>query len=155
MKEPGLIEPDIYQDNRGYYMPLFKDAVGVNMSFSKFGTIRGMHFQRGAYSQNKLVHVLDGTINDVILNLDDTSEVRQYYLRKGDTLFVPENYAHGFCATSEARIIYAVDNIYYPPSEGIIRWDSIGYDWHNNDPIMSEKDRNAPTLEDYLLGGRK
>ena len=151
---PSLQPTSKYPDERGYYIPLFNQMTGVNVSYSKEGVIRGMHFQEGKCAQAKTVHVLDGLIEDVVLDLR-TRQVYSFIMKEGDTLYVPRGYAHGFEALTDSRIIYGVDNFYYPSAERIIRYDTIDHKWKRKLPTLSYKDANAKSIDEVLMGGQE
>ena len=148
-----ILQPDVFGDNRGYFMeswsqPRFDEAVRPvrfvqdNESKSRYGVLRGLHYQKGRYSQSKLVRVVKGRVLDVAVELTEDNHYQ---------LFVPRGFAHGFSVLSEEAIFeYKCDNIYAPEQEGAIAWDDpmIGIDWKlpAEDVILSAKDAAHPTL---------
>ena len=164
---PGvwIIEPKIFSDPRGYFMEAFKqqefDAtigqinfIQDNESKSSFGTLRGLHYQKGDYCQAKLVRVIKGEVLDVAVDLRKSSPTFGKHisvLLSDDNkrqLFIPRGFAHGFLVKSaEAGFTYKVDNIYAPQAEASIIYNdpALGIDWPIADSqlVMSEKDRQA------------
>ncbi|MBS0624464.1 MAG: dTDP-4-dehydrorhamnose 3,5-epimerase [Verrucomicrobia bacterium] len=160
-----LIEPRIFGDERGFFLetyrqPLYVDAgidvafVQDNMSFSKKGTIRGLHFQTG---QAKLVSVLNGKIWDVAVDIRPDSptfgqwEAVELDDQKRRQFFVPAGFAHGFCILSETALIqYKVNTIYDPKAEGSIRWNDpfLNIPWPFQEPILSQRDQQSPFFQE-------
>lgn len=164
-----LIEPDVFGDNRGFFMETyradqFKEAgiptnfVQDNMSSSRKGVLRGLHFQKDPYSQGKLVRVVRGEVFDVAVDLRKGSP---YYGKwVGDflseenkrSLYVPNGFAHGFCVVSnEAVFHYKCTEFYHPEAEGGLRYDdpTVAVEWPKIDVpfLTSPKDEKAPFLE--------
>ena len=160
-----IIEPKIFSDPRGYFMEAFKqqefDAtigqinfIQDNESKSSFGTLRGLHYQKGDYCQAKLVRVIKGEVLDVAVDLRKSSPTFGKHisvLLSDDNkrqLFIPRGFAHGFLVKSEEAVFtYKVDYIYAPQAEDSIIYNdpALGIDWPIADSqlVMSEKDRQA------------
>lgn len=160
-----LLEPKVLADARGYFMETFKDEefrrhvgdvrfVQDNESRSTFGVLRGLHYQRGEFSQAKLVRVLWGRVLDVAVDLRRESPTFGRHVSvelSGDNkrqLFIPRGFAHGFLVLSdEAVFMYKVDNAYAPQAEAAIRYDDpeLGIDWPvaENQLLLSDKDRRG------------
>ncbi|MCM0219135.1 dTDP-4-dehydrorhamnose 3,5-epimerase [Bacteroides fragilis] len=160
-----IIEPKIFSDPRGYFMEAFKqqefDAtigqinfIQDNESKSSFGTLRGLHYQKGDYCQAKLVRVIKGEVLDVAVDLRKSSPTFGKHisvLLSDDNkrqLFIPRGFAHGFLVKSEEAVFtYKVDNIYAPQAEASIIYNdpALGIDWPIADSqlVMSEKDQQA------------
>lgn len=160
-----LLEPKVLADARGYFMETFKDEefrrhvgnvrfVQDNESRSTFGVLRGLHYQRGAYSQAKLVRVLRGRVLDVAVDLRRSSPTFGQHVSvelSGENkrqLFIPRGFAHGFLVLSdEAVFTYKVDNVYAPQSEASIRYDDpeLGINWPVAECqlLLSDKDRRG------------
>ena len=160
-----IIEPKVFSDPRGYFMEAFKqqefDAtigqinfIQDNESKSSFGTLRGLHYQKGDYCQAKLVRVIKGEDLDVAVDLRKSSPTFGKHisvLLSDDNkrqLFIPRGFAHGFLVKSEEAVFtYKVDNIYAPQAEASIIYNdpALGIDWPIADSqlVMSEKDRQA------------
>lgn len=160
-----LLEPKVLADARGYFMETFKDEefrrhvgdvrfVQDNESRSTFGVLRGLHYQRGEFSQAKLVRVLWGRVLDVAVDLRRESPTFGRHVSvelSGDNkrqLFIPRGFAHGFLVLSdEAVFMYKVDNAYAPQAEAAIRYDDpeLGIDWPvaESQLLLSDKDRRG------------
>jgi len=168
-----LIESDCFGDNRGWFMETFNEAkfqeMGIdarfvqdNLSYSaQKGTLRGMHYQRAPYSQAKLVRCIRGAIVDVVVDIRKGSPTygkwESFDLSEENKkmLFIPKGMAHGFLTiTDEVLFQYKCDELYNKESEGGIRYDdpTINIDWgsllNGIEPVLSEKDKVAPTLEE-------
>lgn len=152
--KPELTNVKKFYDNRGYFTIPFKNMKQINLSQSKQGVIRGMHFQNKPHEQAKSVYVLEGIIEDVIVDMNN-GDTYSFVMKEGDLLYVPRGYAHGFEALTNTKIMYGVDNIYSPSDEGIIRWDTIDHQWKTNSPIMSDKDVVASSLDEVLRGWKR
>jgi dTDP-4-dehydrorhamnose 3,5-epimerase len=166
---PKRVQRRVFHDDRGFFCecyrePVYQDAgiecsfVQDNHSFSKKGTIRGMHFQR-VPGQAKLVTVLVGKIFDVVVDIRPNSPTfgkwEGVYLddETHEQLFVPVGFAHGFCVVSEkAHVLYKVSTIYNAQEEKSFRYDdpSVGIQWPEASPILSDKDRDAPFLKEIF-----
>lgn len=165
-----IIEPRIFQDNRGYFFESFnqrefEEQVGPvtfvqdNESKSCCGVVRGLHFQKGEHAQSKLVRVVKGKVLDVAVDLRPGSKTFGKHVSaelsedNHRQFFIPRGFAHGFSVLSDEVIFqYKCDNFYCPESEGAIAWDdpALGIDWKvpKDRIILSEKDRNHPRLGD-------
>ncbi|MBF7145255.1 dTDP-4-dehydrorhamnose 3,5-epimerase [Bacillus toyonensis] len=164
-----LLEPQLFQDDRGFFTESYNkktlEQIGTthafiqdNISYSaKAGTIRGLHFQKEPKSQTKLVHVVQGAIYDVIVDLRTESPTyRQWqgYILSADNhrqLLVPKGFAHGFCTlVSETIVMYKVDEYYSPMHDSGIHWDDeqLAIFWPVKEPILSEKDRLLPKISE-------
>lgn len=164
---PGvlLLEPKVFGDARGFFMETYhgkryhdagirEEFVQDNLSFSARGVLRGLHFQN-PNAQGKLVHVLQGEVFDVAVDIRKGSP--HYGKWFGVTLsaenkkqlYIPPDFAHGFVVTSETALFaYKCTNLYDPASERSIIWNDpdIGIDWPLRQPALSGKDAAAPTL---------
>ncbi len=160
-----IIEPKVFNDQRGYFYEVWKQAdfdehIGYHVDFvqdneskSSYGVLRGLHYQKGDFSQAKLVRVLKGKVLDVAVDLrKDSPTLGKYVMvelseENKKQLFIPRGFAHGFLVLSdEAVFTYKVDNVYAPQSEASIRWndETIGIEWpvSANEVLVSEKDQN-------------
>ena len=162
-----VVTPRVFGDSRGFFMetysrPVYSQAgipehfVQDNVSFSRKGVLRGLHFQN-PNAQGKLVHVLQGEIFDVAVDIRrDSSTFGRWhgeYLSAANCrqLWIPAGFAHGFCVVSDSALLaYKCTDVYAPQNEGTVRWDDpdIGIDWPARDPVISEKDAAAPFLAD-------
>jgi dTDP-4-dehydrorhamnose 3,5-epimerase len=168
---PGVLEifPRVFPDSRGYFFESFRqdwlDQLGVheswvqdNQSFSQKGTVRGIHFQRGASAQAKLVRVIAGKVLDVAVDLRKGSpSFGQVYstildTEKNNLLYIPAGFGHGFSVLEDAVFVYKCSNYYHKDSEGGVRWSdpTLGIDWQVSEPIVSEKDQILPTLAEFV-----
>lgn len=167
LKGPRLIKPKIFQDNRGFFLESFSPAIEKeigsfiqdNHSFSKKGTIRGMHFQSSP-GQAKLVRVASGKILDVVVDIRKESPTFGKWEgvvldgENHEQLFVPIGFAHGFCVLSdEAHVLYKVSSPYNPETEKGFRFDDpdVGIEWPATEPILSERDKTTPYLKEIML----
>lgn len=159
-----VCEPKVFADARGYFMETwratdFNEHIGHevnfvqdNQSMSSRGVLRGLHFQKGEFSQAKLVRVLQGTVVDVVVDLRKASPTFGKYVmvelsaENKRQLFIPRGFAHGFQVISDTAVFtYKVDNVYAPQAECSIRYDDpkIGIAWPITNPqelLLSEKD---------------
>lgn len=164
---PGvfILEPKVFGDNRGYFFESWSQrdldaALGRSVRFvqdneskSRYGVLRGLHFQRDFCSQSKLVRVVSGRVLDVAVDIRRGSPWFGQHVScelTGENhrqFFVPKGFAHGFAVLSEEAVFqYKCDYPYAPESEGAIAWNdaSLGIDWGlpEADIILSEKDRH-------------
>ena len=165
-----IIQPRVFEDARGYFFEAWKKAefeehvgkvefIQDNESKSSFGVLRGLHYQRGEFSQAKLVRVISGRVLDVAVDLrKDSPTVGRYVMAELSAenkrqFFIPRGFAHGFLVMSdEAIFTYKVDNPYAPQCDAGIRWNDpdLGIEWPI-DPakvLTSEKDLKQPLLKD-------
>lgn len=167
---PGLltIEPKVFGDPRGYFMETwnlqrYRDAgitaefVQDNISLSRRGTLRGLHFQN-PNAQGKLLQVLLGEVFDVAVDLRRSSPTfgRWHGLILSEEnrrqFFIPPGFAHGFAVLSDSALFqYKCTDFYSPKDELTLRWDDpeIGIRWPVADPLLSEKDRKGVPLRDF------
>jgi dTDP-4-dehydrorhamnose 3,5-epimerase len=165
---PGvlIIEPKVFGDARGFFMETWNEeryeAAGLpgrfvqdNVSHSRKGVLRGLHYQR-PFPQGKLLSVLEGTVFDVAVDIRLGSpafgrwvgEILSSTNRR--QLYVPPGFAHGFCVLSEtALVMYKCTQRYHPEADRSVRWDdhAIGVQWPISGPTVSEKDGRAPLLD--------
>jgi len=167
---PGVLEifPKKFLDKRGYFFESYRDDwfqdtpidhgwIQDNQSFSTAGTVRGLHFQRGEFSQAKLVRVIQGAVLDVVVDLRKNSPTFGQSFstildaEKSNLLYVPNGFAHGFSVLEDAIFVYKCSNYYHKESEGGIRWNDpeLAIDWKVSNPIISEKDGLWPTLHEF------
>lgn len=160
-----MIEPKVFEDARGYFFEAWKqgefvanigkvDFVQDNESKSSFGVLRGLHYQRGEFSQAKLVRVISGRVLDVAVDLRRNSPTFGQHVMvelSGENkrqFFIPRGFAHGFLVLSdEAIFTYKVDNVYAPQAEASILWndEQLSIDWPLGEDqlLLSEKDKKA------------
>lgn len=167
-----LIEPKVFSDERGYFMEAFKkeefeshigavDFVQDNESKSSFGVLRGLHYQKGEYSQAKLVRVIKGEVLDVAVDLRKSSPTFGKHVsvvlsdENKRQFFIPRGFAHGFAVLSdEAIFTYKVDNKYAPQAEASILYndETLGIDWPlaESQMLLSAKDREGTAFKDAV-----
>lgn len=170
IKGVWVLTPKVFNDNRGYFFEAWKksdfeahvgkvDFIQDNESKSSYGVLRGLHYQKGTYSQAKLVRVIKGKVLDVAVDLRKSSptfgkhvmvELSEDNKRQ---LFIPRGFAHGFLVLSpEAIFTYKVDNIYAPAHEASIRWNDpqIGINWpiDQKNVVTSPKDLEGKDFKD-------
>ena len=166
-----IIEPRIFTDDRGYFFESYSkaafeaaglhyDFVQDNQSKSVYGTVRGLHFQKGEHAQAKLVRVLEGAVLDVAVDLRRASPTYGKHVavelsaENNRQLLIPRGFAHGFSVLSETAVFaYKCDNLYCRESEGGIRFDdpSLAIDWRI-DPakaLTSDKDKLHPYFSEF------
>lgn len=166
----GLIEifPRIFEDERGLFFESFQEKalkengitanfVQDNQSFSTKGVLRGLHFQKAPYAQGKLVRVISGKVLDVAVDLRKNSPTfGEHYdvildSKINNMLYVPEGFAHGFIALEDSVFFYKCTNYYSKASEGGIIWNdqTLNIDWQYEKPLVSEKDQELLSFEDF------
>ena len=173
IKGVWVIEPKVFNDARGYFFEAWKkeefenhigsvNFVQDNESKSSRGVLRGLHYQKGEFSQAKLVRVISGTVIDVAVDIRRSSPTFGRYVavelsaENKRQLFIPRGMAHGFLVLSdEAVFTYKVDNVYAPQAEASIRFDdpTIGIEWPIDpaEMLLSPKDQNGKSLHDAEL----
>ncbi|AZS31934.1 dTDP-4-dehydrorhamnose 3,5-epimerase [Butyricimonas faecalis] len=167
-----ILEPQVFGDDRGYFfesfsLKRFEEKVSKtvfvqdNESKSKYGVLRGLHYQLPPYTQAKLVRVVKGRVLDVAVDIRKGSPTFGKHvaveLSEENKLqfFLPKGFAHGFAVLSEEAVFqYKCDEYYAPDHEGAIRYDDpeLGIDWKLpvEDIILSEKDKKHPRLQDAI-----
>jgi len=167
---PGLliIDPTVFGDDRGYFFESYNQkafqAAGIdphflqdNESKSAKGVLRGLHFQEPPYDQGKLVRVVSGAVMDVSVDIRKESpgygkwaafELSEQNKRM---LWIPPGFAHGFVTLADDTVfIYKCTNLYNKESENSIIWNDpdLNIDWGIENPVISEKDMQAPSFKD-------
>lgn len=165
-----IIQPDVYYDERGYFLETYNKEkfkeLGINFDFlqdnqsqSSKGVLRGLHFQNPPYAQGKLVCVIAGAVIDFAVDLRRKSKTYGSYFalelsEQNKTIFwIPPGFAHGFVSLQDNTIFsYKCTQVYNKHSEASIRWDDpdLAIDWKIQNPIISEKDRNAPFFKELI-----
>jgi dTDP-4-dehydrorhamnose 3,5-epimerase len=165
---PGvfLIQSKRWDDNRGFFIETFHQealaAVGIthsfvqdNLSFSKKNVLRGLHFQKKPHAQAKLVRCASGEIYDIAVDYNPNSATFGKSVavtlsgEKQNMLYIPAEYAHGFCTLSDEAIVeYKVSDYYHPECASGIRYDDDAFNiaWPVSDPILSKQDIQLPLL---------
>lgn len=168
---PGLLifEPKVLDDNRGHFFEAYNQevftAAGItqhfvqdNQSSSRYGVIRGLHYQVNPHAQSKLVRAIQGTILDVAVDIRRNSPTYgkvfsiELSAENKKQLFIPSGFAHGFSVLSEtAVVLYKCDSLYNRESEGGIRFDDpfLKIDWkvESSKQIVSDKDLMLPAFD--------
>lgn len=161
-----IIRPNIYKDERGYFIESYSQKrfqelvsntvfVQDNESSSRYGVLRGLHYQKPPFAQAKLVRVIKGKVLDIAVDIrkDSNTYGHHYAVELSDKnslqIFIPRGFAHGFVALSNEVICqYKCDNYYFPDHAKGIKWDDeqLNIDWKLpiEDIILSEKDRINP-----------
>lgn len=165
-----VLEPTLFEDERGYFFESYNhrdfcEAIGQevnfvqdNQSYSKKGVLRGLHFQKGEHAQAKLVSVLQGKIQDVVVDLRKNSPTFGQYVsielsaENKKQVFIPRGFAHGFLTLSESAVVfYKCDNYYKKAVDVGIKYDDLflKIDWKisSKNVILSGKDIALPNFE--------
>jgi len=162
-----LIEPRVFGDARGFFLETWNERryseagirgpfVQDNLSFSRRGAVRGLHFQNPS-AQGKLVYVLQGEVFDVAVDLRRSSPTfgRWYGVTlSADNkrqLYIPPGFAHGFAVVSETALFaYKCTAFYAPEHETTLLWNDpdLAIPWPVEEPVLSEKDRQGLRLRD-------
>ena len=166
-----IIEPKVFGDARGYFFESFSERefqekvgdihfVQDNESMSKYGVMRGLHFQRPPYAQSKLVRCVKGKVIDVAVDIRKGSPTYGQHVavllteENHRQFFIPQGFAHGFAVLSEQAVFqYKCDNFYHPEADGGISIvdESLGIDWGltMEEALLSEKDTKHPKLAEF------
>lgn len=173
LKDCYLLKPHIFRDKRGiflesYHRKRLAELTGIdaefvqdNQSVSKYGVLRGLHFQTGEFAQTKIVRVIYGKVLDVVVDLRRESPTfgQTYKVILDDQelnqLYIPKGFGHGFLTLSETSVFaYKCDHYYKPGSEsGVIYNDpSLAIDWNfpEEEMIISDKDAQQPTFKELF-----
>ena len=161
-----------FKDSRGFFTEFYKESefatAGItqkfhqeNISFSKKGVLRGMHYQLKPYGQGKLVSVVQGKILDVAVDIRRNSQTFGKYFKielSGEnmkSLWIPEGFAHGFAALEDSYVIYKTTSEYSASHERGIAWNDpeISIEWPDGDHILSEKDMSYPSFKEQIQKG--
>ena len=168
-----ILEPKVFGDERGYFFESFSQRefeekvckttfVQDNESSSRYGVLRGLHFQKPPHAQAKLVRVVKGKVLDIAVDIRKGSPTFGHHVSielSGENkrqLFIPRGFAHGFAVLSDEVVFqYKCDSYYVPHSEGGILWNdpALGIDWKlpEEDVILSEKDKKNVLLNELKL----
>lgn len=170
LKDCFILEPSVFEDERGIFIETFNEQtfnkitgmslafVQDNQSMSTKGVLRGLHYQKGAFAQAKLVRAARGRVLDIVVDIrkDSPTFGQQFSIILDDVahkqLFVPRGFAHGFITLSETSIFaYKCDNLYNKEAEGGIVFNdaTLQLDWHlpHEQLIVSAKDQELPNFE--------
>ena len=163
-----IIQPDVFKDDRGYFFESYNlnkfinellelNFVQDNISKSKKGTIRGLHYQTGKSAQGKLCQVISGTVLDAAVDIRFNSPTFGKYISEilsednHTQIWIPPGFAHGFeVLSNEAIFHYKCTNYYNKEDERAILYNDpdIGIKWQTENPIVSEKDLKAKIFKD-------
>jgi len=161
-----LIGTKVLNDARGSFTKCFEAAEFQNhglsvkfaeeyYSFSNAGVLRGMHFQLPPLDHEKVVYCALGRVLDVVLDLRSNSVTYKQCLsvelssKGGETLYIPKGCAHGFWALEDSIMVYKVGTVYSPEHDTGIRWDSFGFNWPGDQPVLSNRDSMHVRLDDF------
>lgn len=173
IKGVWIIEPKVFNDERGYFMESFKkdifeehignvNFIQDNESKSTRGVLRGLHYQTGEFSQAKLVRALKGSVLDVAVDLRKSSPTFGQHIaielseENKRQFFIPRGFAHGFLVLSEEAIFsYKVDNVYAPAHESSLMWNdpTVNIDWgiKEEELLLSAKDKAGKPLSEVTI----
>ena len=172
LKDVKIIELDVFEDKRGFFMESYSKEkykkLGIDFNFvqdnhslsAEAGVVRGLHFQRGDAAQTKLIRVVTGEVLDVVVDLRKGSPTygqwESFILSEHNRrqLLVPRGFAHAFATlTPNVNFMYKCDNYYNAEADAGIAFDdkNLGIDWQIDlsKAIISEKDRNLPTFKEF------
>lgn len=162
-----VIQSNVFTDQRGAFIKTFhkkffednrleSDFRESFFSISKKNVIRGMHFQLPPDDHVKLVYCAKGEILDVVVDIRKNSPTYgkffSIYLTEnnGRIIYIPKGFAHGFKSlTDNSVVVYMTTKEYSPENDTGIRWDSFGFDWKVENPIMSQRDKSFLPLEEF------
>jgi len=163
-----IIKPKVFYDDRGYFMETFKEQeynflpvkfVQDNLSKSKKNVLRGLHFQKPPYAQDKLVSVIKGAVLDVIVDLRQNHKTFGKYFaiklseKNKKQLFIPKGFAHGFVSLKKGTIFtYKCSNVYNSESEISLNPldKDLNINWQIDKAIISEKDKKGIDFKTFI-----
>ena len=165
MTNPKLIKIKKFNDQRGFFKNLLDKKISeqlklkgniskyqISISKSSKNVIRGLHYQ--IPMQTKLVYVIKGLVQDIVVNIDKRSKnfgkYHEFILKENEKLlYIPKYYAHGFCALEDSELLYILDNNYNSLREKTIIWNDIDLNikWMTRKPSLSKKDRNGTAFK--------
>jgi len=162
------VQPRIFEDERGRFVKVFHNEafseLGLETNFveeyyscSRFGVVRGLHFQSPPVDHAKIIYCVEGEVFDVVLDIRIGSPTYGENFKctlsahLGNYIYVPKGLAHGFCVTSEkATLVYKVSSIHFPQHDNGILWNSADINWPKNKHILSDRDLSLPRLKDFV-----
>ena len=168
LQDVFFVIPKVFKDDRGFFMETYEkrtfESAGIHMNIvqsnhskSTKGVLRGLHFQKEPFSQAKLVRCIRGEILDVAVDVRKNSKTFGKHVKfilsedNKNMLYIPRGFAHGFLVLSDiAEVVYDVDNFYSAANEAGLIWNdkTVGISWGIQNPILSEKDKKWPKLEE-------
>ena len=168
----GLISiyPAVFVDDRGFFLESFNQAkyasiipdldfVQDNLSKSKKGVLRGLHFQAPPFDQGKLVQVITGSVLDVAVDIRKNAPSYGKHFKiilnstERNQLWIPPGFAHGFVSLEDDTIFsYKCTNSYSKEHEGCVLWNDLdlGIDWEIDQPLISPKDQEGTLFKDFI-----
>lgn len=162
-----ILETKVFKDERGVFQKLFTadvfEGLGLNGDFKELyysvnhkGVIRGMHFQTPPCDHEKMVYVSSGRIIDVVVDLRKNSNTYGKHFSieltadSGKYIYIPRGMAHGFISLEEGTIVnYAQTSVYAPSNDSGILYNSFGYEWPVENPIVSGRDLTFVSLNNF------
>ena len=168
LQDAYIIVPDVFGDSRGWFMETYSkiklegsidvEFVQDNQSYSsQKGIIRGLHCQTNPHCQSKLIRCTKGEIYDYIVDIRKGSPTYKKWIKvllsaeNKKQLFIPKGFLHGFeTLTDDVEVQYKVDDYYSKECDRSVRFDDpeFGVEWETKEPILSDKDKNAPLYSD-------
>lgn len=165
-----IVKPQVFEDHRGYFFESYnkekflqqgidQNFVQDNESKSAKNVLRGLHFQKPPFAQGKLVRVMKGAVLDVAVDIRKMSSTygkwASIVLSESNKwmYWIPPGFAHGFVTLEDDTVFfYKCTNVFNRASEGSIRWNDpdLNIDWGVSEPLLSDKDREAPLFRDFL-----
>jgi dTDP-4-dehydrorhamnose 3,5-epimerase len=161
-----ILQSKKIDDNRGFFIKIAELELmnklhikieEIYYTRSKMNVIRGMHFQASPYELKKIVTCTFGEILDVFLDIRSNSltfgqfDIVNLSDQNGRSMFVPEGVAHGFKVLSEeADVLYLQSKPFAKDYDSVIKYDSFGFNWNITNPILSQKDINAKTFDEFI-----
>jgi dTDP-4-dehydrorhamnose 3,5-epimerase len=154
-----------YLDSRGIFTKIVNEELTkhvmpkvseVYVTSSHKNTIRGLHYQTGGFGQDKLIYCISGALLDITVDLQNAETIGRVQIKKLSTnnptaLFIPKGYAHGIISLEENTVFCSINSTpYSPENECGIRWDTLGVNFDVSDPIVTEKDKNWPSLAEVI-----
>ena len=166
-----LLKPQVFSDNRGYFLETYKrsefiangikdDFLQDNISYSKKGVLRGLHYQLNPAAQSQIVRVVRGKVWDVVVDIRKNSSTFKKWVgvelndENNYAVYMPPGFAHGFITLSnDVAMYYKCSAEFSPGLDGGIKWDDKDLDikWPIDKPVISDKDINLPYLKDAIL----
>jgi dTDP-4-dehydrorhamnose 3,5-epimerase len=162
-----LLQPRVFEDSRGFFVKTFHAEIFYQLgipfepreeyySISSAGVLRGMHFQSPPAAHAKLVYCLGGRVLDVVLDMRRDMPTFGHAFScmldnvRREVLFIPKGFAHGFLALEDnSLMVYKTETIHAPASDAGIAWNSFGFEWPTNSPVLSERDSRFPAWQGF------
>ncbi len=168
IKDLMLITPNVFEDDRGYFMETYNQKrlikvikspfIQDNESLSQKGVLRGLHYQKPPFAQAKLIRVIFGSILDVAIDIRKDSETYGQHFKhilsseNRKQLYIPAGFAHGFlCLENNTIVNYKCSDFYNKNSEASLLWNDtdLNIDWGMKNPILAEKDKLAEKFSTF------